>query len=210
VLLATRRVLVSGWLDGEPLSAVAARAPEAERQVAAERYQRFLVSGPERCGWLHTDPHPGNFLRLTDGRLGVLDFGSALPLPGGMPPTFGRLVRALTADDPDALGRRLREAGFVKPGRTVDAVKLADWMAPFSEPARHERFRFTRDWLRGQFGRVNDPRDPDFGAALALDLPAEHLFTQRVWLGMVGVLCSLECEVPVRPVLERWLPGFAD
>ncbi len=25
---------------------------------------------------------------------------------------------------------------------------------------------------------------------------------------MVGVLCQLEAEVPVRPVLERWLPGF--
>jgi hypothetical protein len=24
----------------------------------------------------------------------------------------------------------------------------------------------------------------------------------------VGVLCQLEAEVPVRPVLERWLPGF--
>ena len=41
-----------------------------------------------------------------------------------------------------------------------------------------------------------------------LDLPAEHLFTHRVWLGMVGVLCSLEATVPVRPVLAEFLPGF--
>jgi hypothetical protein len=26
---------------------------------------------------------------------------------------------------------------------------------------------------------------------------------------MVGVLCQLEAEVAVRPVLDRWLPGFA-
>ena len=55
-------------------------------------------------------------------------------------------------------------------------------MAPFTVPARHEAFRFSRDWLRGEFGRVNDPRDPDFGVALKLTLPAEHLFTHRVWL----------------------------
>ena len=209
VVRATPRVLVMQWLDGVPLAEVARTADEAERARVAGLYQRFLVSGPERAGLLHTDPHPGNFLVLPDGRLGVLDFGSSLELPCGMPPAFGRLLRALLDEDPDEVLRRLREAGFVRPGVEVEVDKLVDYMAPFSVPARHETFRFSRAWLKGEFGRVNDPRNPDFGVALKLDLPAEHLFTHRVWLGMVGVLCSLEAEVPVRPVLQRWLPGFA-
>jgi predicted unusual protein kinase regulating ubiquinone biosynthesis (AarF/ABC1/UbiB family) len=208
VVRATSRVLVMDWLDGRPLSLVARTADQAERDEMAALYQRFLVSGPERAGLLHTDPHPGNFLQLTDGRLGVLDFGSSLEMPGGMPATFGRLISALLGDDPDEVLHRLREERFVQPGVQVEVDKLVDYMAPFSVPARHERFRFTRDWLRQEFGRVNDPRNPDFGVALTLDLPAEHLFTHRVWLGMVGVLCQLEAEVPVRPVLRRWLPGF--
>ena len=126
-----------------------------------------------------------------------------------MPPAFGRLLRALLDEDPAQVLLRLREAGFVRPGVNVEVDKLVDYMGPFSVPARQESFRFSRAWLRGEFGRVNDPRNPDFGVALELDLPAEHLFTHRVWLGMVGVLCSLEAEVPVRPVLRRWLPGFA-
>jgi hypothetical protein len=105
--------------------------------------------------------------------------------------------------------RRLREEGFVRPDVEVDVAKLVDYMSPFTVPARSERFHFTRDWLRGEFARVNDPRNPEFGVALKLDLPAEHLFTHRVWLGMVGVLCQLEAEVAVRPVLEEFLPGFA-
>ena len=139
----------------------------------------------------------------------MLDFGSALELPGGMPPAFGGLIAALLGEDLAQVERQLRDGGFVKPGRTVDVAALADYMSPFTVPAAHERFRFTRAWLRGEFARANDPRNPDFAVALQLDLPAEHLFTHRVWLGMVGVLCSLEAEVPVRPVLERWLPGFA-
>ncbi|MBC7374842.1 MAG: AarF/ABC1/UbiB kinase family protein, partial [Frankiales bacterium] len=188
VLHATSRVLVMDWLDGQALSGVARTGSQAERDRAAGQYQRFLVSGPARAGLLHTDPHPGNFLALPDGRLGVLDFGSTLALPAGMPSTFGRLIAALLGDDPDEVLRRLREERFVKPGVRVDVTKLVDYMAPFSEPARHERFRFRRDWLRAEFGRVNDPRNPDFAVALKLDLPAEHLFTHRVWLGMVGVL----------------------
>jgi predicted unusual protein kinase regulating ubiquinone biosynthesis (AarF/ABC1/UbiB family) len=209
VVRSTSRVLVMDWMDGTPLAAVAQRADQSERDRVGALYQRFLVSGPERAGLLHTDPHPGNFRVLPDGRLGVLDFGSSLALPGGLPPTFGRLISALIGDDPDAVLARLREEGFVKPTVDLDVRKLVDYMAPFTAPARHERFHFRREWLRGEFGRVNDPRNPDFGVALQLDLPAEHLFTHRVWLGLVGVLCQLEAEVPVRPVLERYLPGFA-
>ena len=208
VVHATGRVLVMDWLDGTPLSQVARDGTQAQRDRVAGQYQRFLVSGPARAGRLHTDPHPGNFLALPDGRLGVLDFGSSLALPDGMPATFGRLISALLGDDPDEVLRRLQQEGFVRPGVEVDVGKLVDYMAPFSAPARHERFRFSRAWLTSEFGRVNDPRNPDFAVALSLDLPAEHLFTHRVWLGMVGVLCQLEAEVPVAPVLRTWLPGF--
>ena len=208
VVQAAPRVLVMDWVDGSALSAIARTAGQAERDRAAALYQRFLVSGPARVGLLHTDPHPGNFRLLADGRLGVLDFGSSLELPS-MPTTFGRLIAALLGDDPDEVLRRLREEGFVGPGVQVDVAKLVDYMAPFTVPARHERFRFSRDWLRSEFARVNDPRNPEFGVALKLDLPAEHLFTHRVWLGMVGVLCQLEAEVPVRPVLREFLPGFS-
>jgi predicted unusual protein kinase regulating ubiquinone biosynthesis (AarF/ABC1/UbiB family) len=197
------------WMEGTPLAAVARDGDQGARDRAAGLYQRFLVSGPERAGLLHTDPHPGNFRLLPDGRLGVLDFGSSLELPG-MPATFGRLIGALLSDDADEVLRRLREERFLKPGVEVDVAKLVDYMGPFTVPARHERFRFTRDWLRTEFARVNDPRNPEFGVALKLDLPAEHLFTHRVWLGMVGVLCQLEAEVDVAPVLRRWLPGFGD
>ncbi len=208
MLRATPRVLVQEWLEGVPLAAVARTAGQPERDRVAALYQRFLVQGPERVGLLHTDPHPGNFRVLPDGRLGVLDFGSTLELPG-MPETFGRLIAALLADDPGLVLERLREAGFVRPGAHLDVAKLVDYMAPFTGPARSDAFRFSRSWLRGEFGRVNDPRDPDFAVALQLRMPPEHLFTHRVWLGMVGVLCQLEATVPVRPVLERWLPGFA-
>jgi predicted unusual protein kinase regulating ubiquinone biosynthesis (AarF/ABC1/UbiB family) len=208
VLHAAPRVLVQTWMNGVPL-ALLADEPQNIRDSIGERYQRFLLSGPSRSGWLHTDPHPGNFRRLPDGRLGVLDFGSALALPAGMPSAFGRLMRVMLVDDAEAVLAGLRREGFVQPGRSVDAVKLRDYLAPFSEPARHERFTFTREWLHTEFSRVNDPRNPEFAVALQLDIPAELLFTHRVWLGVIGVLSQLGANVPVRPELERWLPGFA-
>ena len=208
VVHAASRVLVQTWLDGVPLARVATDGTQQDRDRLGELYQRFLLSGPARCGLLHTDPHPGNFRLLDDGRLGVLDFGSCLELPGGLPRTFGRLITALLAGDDDDVLRALREEGLVRPGARLEVAKLRDYLAPFSEPARHERFHYTRDWLKGQFARVNDPRNPEFAVALQLTIPPEQLFTHRVWLGIVGVLAQLGAQVPVRPELRRWLPGF--
>lgn len=203
-------VLVGTWLDGTPLGPWSASASQPDRDRIGERYQRFQLSAAARTGLLHTDPHPGNFLVTPDGRLGVLDFGSVLSSPGGMPPAFGALIRALLGDDPAAVRRRLIDGGFVRPGVEPDVERLRGILAPFTEPAAHEVFAYSPQWLRSRFGGLGDPRDPDFSAALQLTLPPEQLFTQRVWLGVVGTLCLLRATVPVAPELRRWLPGFAD
>jgi predicted unusual protein kinase regulating ubiquinone biosynthesis (AarF/ABC1/UbiB family) len=209
VITATPRVLVSDWLEGTPIARVAQHAPAAERDRAGLLYQRFILGGPTCARMLHSDPHPGNFRMTSDGRLGVLDFGSTLEMPAGMPSTFGRLISVLMRGDETQILRGLRDEGFLAPGRIIDARKLADYLSPFTEPARHEVFHFTRDWLRSEFGRVNDPRNPDFAVALQLSIPPEHLFTHRVWLGCIGVLCQLDATVRIGPELRRYLPGFA-
>lgn len=210
VFAATRGVLVSRWLGGTGLAEIARSGTAEQRDRLGAAYQHFFLTSPARVGLLHTDPHPGNFRLLPDGRMGVLDFGSVLVMPNGLPDTFGGLIRAMTATDPAAVLDRLRDGGFISAGAQLEVDKLIDYLSPFSEPARHDTFTFSRQWLRSEFGRVNDPRNPDFTVALQLNLPADQLFTHRLWLGLVGVLCGLGATVPVRPELEAYLPGFAD
>ena len=210
VRLATPRVLVTDWLEAQPLVTVAGTGDAGLRDAVGLRYQRFLLSAPTRVGLLHADPHPGNFRVTDDGRLGVLDFGAVVAMPDGMPASFGRLIAVMTAEDPDDVAAGLRREGFVRPGVDVDARRLAAFLRPFSEPARQEVFTYSPEWLRAMFARgPDDPRDPDYAVAMRLTIPPEQLLTHRVWLGCVGVLCRLRATVPVRPELERWLPGFA-
>ena len=213
---------MSGNDDGRPETrhAVDHAVDQGTRDAAGRAWTRFLLSGPELAGWLHTDQHPGNFRWFPpegqdrdpddprSGRLGVLDFGSALPMPDGMPRTFGRLISLLREEDAETTLAGLRAEGFVRPGADVDAVKLRDYLAPFSEPSRHDTFTFSPEWLQGQFGRLGDPRNPDFAVALQLTMPAEHLFTHRVWLGIVGVLCRLHATLDIEADVRRWLPGL--
>jgi hypothetical protein len=63
--------------------------------------------------------------------------------------------------------------------------------------------------MREQFERINNPRSPSFAIATKLNLPTSYLMIHRTWLGGLGVLSQLECEVPFRRIMERHLPGFA-
>ncbi|RCV50495.1 ABC1 kinase family protein [Marinitenerispora sediminis] len=208
VLAGHDRVLVTEWLTGRSLSAVIADGDRRERDHAGLLYTRFLFSGPERAGLLHADPHPGNFRLLPDGRLAVLDFGAVNRLPDGFPPAFGRLVSIGLRGDAATVVRGLVDEGFLPADSRVDPEAVLEFLMPCAEPARSERFAFTRDWLRGEARRVTR-RQPD-GVLRELNLPPSYLLIHRVVLAAAGVLCQLEAEVPVRGEIARWVPGFLD
>jgi len=208
VLAAAPHVLVSEWIDGRPLSSIIKDGTPEERDHAGELYERFLLAGPFRAGLLHSDPHPGNFRMTPDGRLCVLDFGAVAVLPDGLPPAMGSLLRIAMSGDAETVMEGLRAEGFIRPNVDLDPQQVLDYLEPFVEPARYESFHFSREWLRGQFTRLNDVRNPDFMIGLKLNLPPSYALIHRVWLGSIGVLCQLDATVPMRSELTRWLPTF--
>jgi predicted unusual protein kinase regulating ubiquinone biosynthesis (AarF/ABC1/UbiB family) len=208
VVIATEQVLVSEWIDGHPMSAIIREGDDDERRRAATLLVRFLLTGPDRAGLLHADPHPGNFRLTQDGRLAVLDFGAVNRLPNGLPPSIGRLLAVTLQDDAQALHDGLTAEGFVRTDVPIDARRLLDYLAPLIEPVRTPTFPMTRAWLRGQAARVVDPRSADHSTGMKLNLPAEYMLIHRVTMGVMGMLCQLETEVPIRLEFEQRLPGF--
>jgi predicted unusual protein kinase regulating ubiquinone biosynthesis (AarF/ABC1/UbiB family) len=209
-------VLVTEWLESPAsLAQVIREGTQEERDHYGELFVRFLFDGPVRTGMLHADPHPGNFRIMPNddgspGRLGILDFGAIARLESrGLPEAMGRLIRIATIEDRAALLEGLREEGFVKEGIRLDPELLLDYLSPFVEPTKVERFRFSREWMRTQFQRINNPRDPSYTVAMRLNLPPSYLLIHRTWLGGIGVLSQLEAEAPFRAIMTEYLPGFA-
>jgi len=211
VVAHSEAVLVTEWLDStSSLARLIAEGTREERDRYGTLYATFLFSGPERAGLLHADPHPGNYRILADGRLGVVDYGAAARLPEGFPEAMGRVLGIAVAGDYDAVVEGLRAEGFIRPHINVEPQALRDYLEPFVEPARSPTFRFSREWMRAQFSRVNDPRQPGYTTGLKLNLPPSYLLIHRVWLGGIGVLSQLEAEAAFGELLMEWLPGFAE
>src|SRR6266571_2408171 len=202
-------VLVTEWMDGTPLSKIISAGSRDDRNRAGILLTRFLFSGPARTGLLHADPHPGNFRLLADGRLGVLDFGAVDRLPNGFPPFLGKLLRIMHDDgDIQTVEQELRTYGFLRQGIQVDADALRAFLAPIAEPSKVESFKFTREWLRAEAGRVTDLSSSNVGRKL--NLPPSYVLIHRVSTAGIGVLCQLECEGAFRAEVIRWIPGYAD
>jgi predicted unusual protein kinase regulating ubiquinone biosynthesis (AarF/ABC1/UbiB family) len=216
VVAVGEQVLVTEWLESPYSFAHLIRhGTQAERDHYGRIFVTFLFDGPTRTGMLHADPHPGNFRVLPTadggpGRVGVLDFGAVARLSErGLPSAMGRLIRIALDNSAEELVDGLRAEGFIKERIQVEPEQVLEYLAPFLEPAREETFRFTRDWMRGQFERINNPRSPSFNMATKLNLPTSYLLIHRTWLGGLGVLSQLDCEVPFRSIMEQHLPGFA-
>ena len=104
VALSRQRVMVMERVEGVRASAV------ADPEVAAT-YCRTLVGAFLHqvlvVGAFHADPHPGNVLLHSDGRVGLVDFGSVGYLDASRRATVRRLVLAVSGGDGPSAARAL-------------------------------------------------------------------------------------------------------
>jgi len=133
--LCGQRVLVMQRFDGTPLSAAGPLI--TERGLDAQRLARDLLSCLLRQimvdGVFHADPHPGNVLLLSDGRLGLLDFGSVGRLDASVRDALQRLLLAMDTGDPLGVSDALLEV--VSRPDEVDETRLERALGQFM--ARH-------------------------------------------------------------------------
>jgi predicted unusual protein kinase regulating ubiquinone biosynthesis (AarF/ABC1/UbiB family) len=207
VLATEDRVLVTGWMEGTPLSRVIAEGTQDDRDRAGLLLVRLLASSPERARRLHGDPHPGNFRLLPDGRLGVLDFGATEAMPSGWPARLGPLLAAGRDGDAAGLHRIAASAGLLQPGAVTPDALMA-LLDPYLQPLRSPAYTFTRAWMQDQTRAASDPFSATSRTQRRLTIPPRHLLLQRVAVGMTGVLCSLGATVAVDAEIRRWLPGY--
>ncbi|KAI4373892.1 hypothetical protein MLD38_011954 [Melastoma candidum] len=125
----SRKVLTTGWIDGEKLSQSTESDVGELVNVGVICYLKQLLD----TGFFHADPHPGNLIRTPDGKLAILDFEmSSFHLSQFF---HTRLVTRLTDDQKygmiEAIAHLIHRdydaivKDFVKLGFIPDGVNLA-------------------------------------------------------------------------------------
>lgn len=209
VLASSPKVLVTEWAEGRTLGRISADGTAEERDRAGELLAEFQFSSPTRARMLHGDPHPGNFLLAPDGRLVVLDFGAALPLPEGFPRVLTSMMRLALAGEAEQLLELMDEAGYVGRGG-MDPDDAMAFLGPFIEPMRVPEFHFDRAWMQGIVAVYGDVSGREFRTSRSFTLPRDYVLIHRVLSASVGMLCQLEATAPYREIVRRWMPEIVD
>jgi len=202
--LSAAKVLCLTRLRGQHLlDFIEAKAPDAERFRVA-RLLLFAIWGPFYAARrVHADPHPGNFLVLPDGRLGVLDFGATKLLSE----QFAGVYRLFLEENargrahPD-VGPQLKKAGFrFLADDEEDAFELCQKMADIVQrPIQSEEFDFGSEGLIADLRAVFRAQP---GLAIQIKPPAEALLFYRSAAGLAQDLRLLKARGPFRATLQE-------
>ena len=104
----TERVLTMDYVEGTLLSELLADAnghPGIDRRLVAKRGVSYLLEQIFEHGIFNADPHPGNFIVLSDGVLGAVDFGMIGSLDGRMQSSLLDAMEAFFRRDSERLVR---------------------------------------------------------------------------------------------------------
>ncbi|MDX6744397.1 AarF/UbiB family protein [Actinocorallia sp. A-T 12471] len=196
--------LVTEWLGGSPLVAVARRGTRAERDRASLLLFRFALAAPARCGLVHLDPDPANFRLMPDGRLGVLDFGAVGP---PHPSELGALLRTAAGGRLPRIVAAARAHGFAPSGTDADLRPFAALLRSMTAFVREDAFAFSPRWVADRVGEATAPAM--LTAARHLALPQPYLQTAHVMPALLAVLGALGGSGSFRDEAAAYLPGFA-
>ena len=192
--LCTDRVLVMDWVEGANLGL---SLRDCDRDVAEEAVRLLVDAFLKQIlvdGFVHADPHPGNFLLQPGPRLGIVDFGACVELSeptrlalrelyaAGLELDLGRSAAAL-----DALGFRTRSG---------DLTSLVAWASLFDSGATES------DREAAWAGLVAAARrDP------LVRMPDELVMIGRVLIVQTGMVSALQPAWSMQDLIAARLAG---
>ena len=133
-------------------------------------------------GLFHADPHPGNLIVMTDGKLGILDFGMIGRIDENLRETIEEMLVAISSGDQHRLMRLIRRIGDAPP--TIDDSALAIDVAEFIGTYGRQRL--------GEFdmtGALNDLSE--ILHRHAITLPNQSALLLKMLISLEGTLREL-------------------
>ena len=204
------KVVIQEWIDGTPMAEIIRNGTVEQRDLMGARLLELTFDAPHRLEMMHGDAHPGNFMLLPDGRMGVIDFGAVAPLPGGFPIELGMTIRLAREKNYDLLLPTMEKVGFIQKGRQVAVRDIDEMLRQYVEPVEVEVFHYTRKWLQRMTTSQIDRSVSQIKTARQMDLPPKLAIPMRVIASVAAILCQLDAHVPIKALSEELIPGFAE
>jgi predicted unusual protein kinase regulating ubiquinone biosynthesis (AarF/ABC1/UbiB family) len=181
----TDRILTMDYLEGDHLDAMLARNPsQDERNAYALKLNRAGARLVYRGRLNNVDVHPGNYLFMSDGRHGLIDFGCVMRIEDDANwQLYGRLHKGMMTGEEDAIRSGMKE-----------------WQQLSDEPRDAENLRLAIEFGKLCWKPYYAPGPFDFG---------DREYLQR-GIDLVSELMKNRCtrSHPTNLMQVRWHVGW--
>lgn len=208
--LSGEHILAMDFVPGSPIETLQ-RAPRETREAAIEALFGLVLRELFEFGHMQTDPNFANFRWQADtGRIVLLDFGAARPVPMATANAYRNLMQAGLKEDREALRHALVAVGFVTPGLLQRHGRAMDEMIEvllrhLGKPGLFDfADRSFIEPLRTHAERIAADR-----AAWHIP-PADTLFVQRKVSGTAMLAVRMQARLPLRDMVASALAARDD
>jgi predicted unusual protein kinase regulating ubiquinone biosynthesis (AarF/ABC1/UbiB family) len=207
--LSTRRILAMDFIAGRPIETL-----ETEPQDVRNRVMTALLGLVLRelfeFGYMQTDPNFANYRWQPDsGKLVLLDFGAARPIPPKTVAAYTRLMAAGLMGDRDALRDALIENAFISELSLARHRPAMDAMIDvlMEHLGRGGEFDFSDRSFVGQLRRHGETIFADKSAWHIP--PADTLFVQRKVSGTALLAIRMKARMPLMDMVAQRVRALA-
>ena len=202
----TKRVLTTSFYEGQTFYQWLESQPSAEeRQRTARLFYRFYLGSFYMDGLFNCDPHPGNYLFQSNGKIVFLDYGCTRKYSSERRRLWINMCKSARADERELLEKTALEAGFIKEGVDYD----------------YEAFRVL---IRYLYQSYLVDTDYDFASLqpkttfrqmfvdnpniFKMDMPADCVFLNRITFGLASLLTEMKGRVNCYQMCQSYFTGI--
>src|SRR5215468_2528624 len=202
------RVLTMQHIPGHTLKTfLASNADNTERLRVSGLLIRAIHGAFLVDGTVHADPHPGNFLVMPDGRLGVLDFGSVKRFSPQFFQGHRDVFRLVLQQQPVDVLALVRRVGFTVELPDEEARPLLGELLHIAGRAlRTDDYDYAHDTMAPDSRKLFASHAAQF---LKIRPPAEGVMFIRAFGGLQQNLRLLGARGDFRPFYRSLLPLLA-
>jgi predicted unusual protein kinase regulating ubiquinone biosynthesis (AarF/ABC1/UbiB family) len=205
--LSSRRVLVTDLLEGARFEVVKA-LDDKTRDEFGEIVFRFYFGLVHHTGRVSGDPHPGNYLRLDDGRVGFLDFGLMRVLARDYLDREASVAAAVDAGDASQVHALLADLGYLPEPDTFEPEALLAQVAAMGEwYLKPGARRFSPAYVAQLIDSTSGPRSPWFSQMRRQTLPPQALLLRRMEGLVLSALGELRGSADWHAIAREYYAG---
>lgn len=201
----SKRVLTTSFVDGLEFEQFLLQnpSPVVRNRLGAALFE-FYLGTLFRENLYNCDPHPGNYLFLSDGRIAMLDHGCTREFSSEFVGKLASLTRAMHLDERSAIHRALVSLDMVRDDQSYDYETIRGFLQSFYGPM------LIDETCKIDLSAAMEMREVfrSKQKLMKFSLPGEFLFLFRIRFGLMSVLTKLGAELNWFAVEKGYIEEF--